>query len=210
MCVISLEETIVTPDTVPYRQCREVRTVSSVTSNMDKITIAASAAICGTIVVAVVIFIGESVNCQKKNKICNFFFLAASRRRSRKLQQLHHQQQQQLHGMKHALPVNGLPVNCQTIEPIASLAAYSANKVKTQTKKKTSTKLSCGHIDRIGTRCRRTARTVNDRACTRWNSRRSRHLSTSCAIITARRKARRARSPTANRSTATRITRAVI
>lgn len=59
MCVISLEETTVTPDTVPYRQCREVRTVSGVTSNMDKITIAASAAICGTIVVAVIIFIGE-------------------------------------------------------------------------------------------------------------------------------------------------------
>uniref|UniRef100_A0A1B0AGV9 LRRCT domain-containing protein n=1 Tax=Glossina pallidipes TaxID=7398 RepID=A0A1B0AGV9_GLOPL len=52
VCVISLEELHVTPETVPYQQCREVRTVSSQTSNMDKITIAASAAICGTIIVA--------------------------------------------------------------------------------------------------------------------------------------------------------------
>lgn len=57
VCVISLEEINVTPETVPYSQCREVRTLSSTTSNMDKITIAASAAICGTIIVAVIIFI---------------------------------------------------------------------------------------------------------------------------------------------------------
>lgn len=57
VCVISLEELNVTPESVPYSQCREVRTLSSPTSNMDKITIAASAAICGTIIVAVIIFI---------------------------------------------------------------------------------------------------------------------------------------------------------
>ncbi|CAK1602817.1 unnamed protein product [Parnassius mnemosyne] len=56
VCVISLEEVHVSPETVPYSQCREVRTVSAAASNMDKITIAASAAICGTIVVAVLIF----------------------------------------------------------------------------------------------------------------------------------------------------------
>ncbi|CAH2001626.1 unnamed protein product [Acanthoscelides obtectus] len=50
VCVVSLEELTVTPETVPYTQCREVRTVSAAASNMDKITIAASAAICGTIV----------------------------------------------------------------------------------------------------------------------------------------------------------------
>lgn len=60
VCVISLEELHVTPETVPYQQCREVRTVSSQTSNMDKITIAASAAICGTIIVAVIVFIAAS------------------------------------------------------------------------------------------------------------------------------------------------------
>lgn len=60
VCVVSLEEINVTPDTVPYTQCREVRTVASPASNMDKITIAASAAICGTIIVAVVIFITTS------------------------------------------------------------------------------------------------------------------------------------------------------
>lgn len=57
VCVISLEEINVTPENVPYSQCREVRTLSSTASNMDKITIAASAAICGTIIVAVIIFI---------------------------------------------------------------------------------------------------------------------------------------------------------
>ncbi|XP_053599623.1 leucine-rich repeat and immunoglobulin-like domain-containing nogo receptor-interacting protein 1 [Plodia interpunctella] len=73
VCVISLEEVNVSPETVPYSQCREVRTVSAAASNMDKITIAASAAICGTIVVAVLIF------------------AAASRRRSRTVHRLHTQ-----------------------------------------------------------------------------------------------------------------------
>ncbi|XP_066141258.1 uncharacterized protein haf [Euwallacea fornicatus] len=110
VCVVSLEELNVTPENVPYRQCREVRTVSSASSNMDKITIAASAAICGTIVVAVIVFI------------------AASRRRSRKLQELH---QHKLNGIKHGLPINGLPVNCCTlpqspVEQLSSLANLSA------------------------------------------------------------------------------------
>lgn len=60
VCVISLEELNVTPENVPYGQCREVRTVASVASNMDRITIAASAAICGTIIVAVIVFIAAS------------------------------------------------------------------------------------------------------------------------------------------------------
>ncbi|GLH13812.1 Toll-like receptor 6 [Gryllus bimaculatus] len=70
VCVISLEDVNITPQTVPYAQCREVRTVAAPGSNMDKITIAASAAICGTVVIAVVVFV------------------AASRRRSRKLHTL--------------------------------------------------------------------------------------------------------------------------
>ncbi|XP_026726863.1 leucine-rich repeat transmembrane protein FLRT2 isoform X1 [Trichoplusia ni] len=73
VCVISLEEVHVSPETVPYSQCREVRTVSAAASNMDKITIAASAAICSTIVVAVLVF------------------AAASRRRSRTVHRLHTQ-----------------------------------------------------------------------------------------------------------------------
>ncbi|XP_023947331.2 leucine-rich repeat and immunoglobulin-like domain-containing nogo receptor-interacting protein 1 [Bicyclus anynana] len=73
VCVISLEEVHVSPETVPYSQCREVRTVSAAATNMDKITIAASAAICGTIVVAVLVF------------------AAASRRRSRTVHRLHTQ-----------------------------------------------------------------------------------------------------------------------
>ncbi|KAG5876072.1 hypothetical protein JTB14_011556 [Gonioctena quinquepunctata] len=110
VCVVSLEEINVTPETVPFSQCREVRTVSSVSSNMDKITIAASAAICGTIVVAVIVFI------------------AASRRRTRKLHELH----QQKMGLKHGIPIAGLPVNCCTGmpaspgEPLSSLAALNA------------------------------------------------------------------------------------
>lgn len=60
VCVISLEEVNVTPETVPYAQCREVRTVTSPASNMDKITIAASAAICGTVVIAVIVFVAAS------------------------------------------------------------------------------------------------------------------------------------------------------
>ncbi|KRG02645.1 leucine-rich repeat and fibronectin type-III domain-containing protein 3 isoform X3 [Drosophila mojavensis] len=102
VCVISLEELHVTPETVPYQQCREVRTVASQTSNMDKITIAASAAICGTIIVAVIVFIAAS-------------------RRSRKLQ--NNQQ-------KSPLPIGGLPVNCcgptGSPGPLGSIATLSA------------------------------------------------------------------------------------
>lgn len=57
VCVVSLEESNVTPETVPFPQCREIRTEPQAASHMDKIIIAASAAICGTVVVAVVIFI---------------------------------------------------------------------------------------------------------------------------------------------------------
>ena len=57
VCVVSLEESNVTPETVPFAQCREIRTESQPSSHMDKIIIAASAAICGTVVLAVVIFI---------------------------------------------------------------------------------------------------------------------------------------------------------
>ncbi|XP_044266891.1 leucine-rich repeat transmembrane protein FLRT1 [Tribolium madens] len=117
VCVVSLEEINVTPETVPYSQCREVRTVSTASSNMDKITIAASAAICGTIVVAVVIFV------------------AASRRRTRKMHELH----QQKIGMKNGLPISGLPVNCCTglgpaaspggpLSSLATLSAFNNNK----------------------------------------------------------------------------------
>lgn len=122
--MISLEEINVTPETVPYSQCREVRTVSNTSSNMDKITIAASAAICGTIVIAVIVFI------------------AASRRRSRKM----HDIQQQKMGGKSGLPIAGLPVNCCTgmgptaspggpLSSLATLNAFNAHKVNvSQTK----------------------------------------------------------------------------
>ncbi|XP_037957059.1 uncharacterized protein LOC119686996 isoform X2 [Teleopsis dalmanni] len=102
VCVISLEELHVTPETVPYQQCREVRTESSQTSNMDKITIAASAGICGTIIVAVIVFIAAS-------------------RRSQKLQTTQ---------QKSALPIARLPVNCcgpaSSPGPLGSIATLSA------------------------------------------------------------------------------------
>lgn len=46
-----------TPETVPFPQCREIRTEGPSSSHMDKIIIAASAAICGTVVIAVIVFI---------------------------------------------------------------------------------------------------------------------------------------------------------
>ncbi|XP_015600327.1 uncharacterized protein LOC107270128 [Cephus cinctus] len=111
VCVVSLEETNVTPANVPYNQCREVRTENSPTSNMDKITIAASAAICATIVVAVIIFV------------------VANRRRARKLHTLHTIDQTKMGG-----PIAGLPVNCcSTVGPtpspggpLSSMATLSA------------------------------------------------------------------------------------
>jgi hypothetical protein len=57
VCVVSLEESNVTPETVPFSQCREIRTEGQASTHMDKIIIAASAAICGTVVIAVVVFI---------------------------------------------------------------------------------------------------------------------------------------------------------
>lgn len=115
--MVSLEDINVTPENVPYSQCREVRTVTSASSNMDKITIAASAAICGTIVIAVIVFV------------------AASRRRSKKLHELH----QQKMGLKNGLPINGLPINCcpglgpntspgGPLSSIATLNAFSGAK----------------------------------------------------------------------------------
>ncbi|KAG5676868.1 hypothetical protein PVAND_006675 [Polypedilum vanderplanki] len=111
VCVISLEDVAITPENVPYSQCREVRTIAAQTSNMDKITIAASAAICGTIIIAVIIFI------------------AASRRRSKKLQALHS-------SLKNPLPIAGLPVNCCAPTPspngplssLATLQVYNSHK----------------------------------------------------------------------------------
>ncbi|XP_070497092.1 uncharacterized protein haf isoform X2 [Chironomus tepperi] len=111
VCVVSLEDVSITPENVPHSQCREVRTIAAQTSNMDKITIAASAAICGTIIIAVIIFI------------------AASRRRSKKLQSLHS-------SLKSPLPIAGLPVNCCAPTPspngplgsLATLQVYNSHK----------------------------------------------------------------------------------
>lgn len=68
VCVVSLEESNVTPETVPFPQCREIRTEPQAASHMDKIIIAASAAICGTVVIAVVIFICCNRKRSQKNE----------------------------------------------------------------------------------------------------------------------------------------------
>ncbi|XP_050725892.1 leucine-rich repeat and fibronectin type III domain-containing protein 1-like protein [Eriocheir sinensis] len=57
VCVVSLEDTNVTPDSVQNSQCREIRTETTAAMHMDTIIIAASAAICGTVIIAVVVFI---------------------------------------------------------------------------------------------------------------------------------------------------------
>ena len=57
VCVVSLEDIDISPETVPPRQCREIRTDPAAPTHMDTFVIAASAAICGTIVIAVIVFV---------------------------------------------------------------------------------------------------------------------------------------------------------
>ncbi|XP_046386094.1 uncharacterized protein LOC124155916 isoform X2 [Ischnura elegans] len=81
VCVTSLDRPTLTPESVPFSQCKEVRTSQNGhgashgapppnssgggSQHMDKITIAASAAICGTVVLAVIVFVATS---RKKHK----------------------------------------------------------------------------------------------------------------------------------------------
>ncbi|CAB3385642.1 Hypothetical predicted protein [Cloeon dipterum] len=80
VCVVSLEEVRASPDTVPPRQCREIRTeqkyAGASTGNMDRVTVAASAAICGVVLLAVLAL------------------LVVSRRRAQKLRRALTRQQQ--------------------------------------------------------------------------------------------------------------------
>lgn len=80
MCVVSLEEVRATPDTVAPRQCREIRTemkmTGAATGNMDRVTVAASAAVCGVVLLAVLVL------------------LVVSRRRAQKLRRALSRQQQ--------------------------------------------------------------------------------------------------------------------
>nr|CAD7570008.1 unnamed protein product [Timema californicum] len=113
VCVVSLEEVNVTPETVPYSQCREVRTVTSPTSNMDKITIAANLNLDLTI-------ISSLVYCESS--------ALDPRSRTRKLHTLRQTE------AKSGIPIGGMPVNCCTGMghtpspggPLSSLATLSA------------------------------------------------------------------------------------
>ncbi len=56
---MSLEDLKITPGSVPYEQCREIRTegVGGEARKLDWIIIPASAAIVATVIIAVIIFI---------------------------------------------------------------------------------------------------------------------------------------------------------
>ena len=67
VCVVSLEETDITPASVPFDQCREIQTEGVGTSRqLDYIIIPASAAIVATVIIAVIIFIACLKTSQKK------------------------------------------------------------------------------------------------------------------------------------------------
>merc|ERR1719412_1724247 len=69
VCVVSLEEVTITPSSVPYDQCREIRTEGIGTKKqLDYIIIPASAAIVATVIIAVIIFIACLKTSQKKRK----------------------------------------------------------------------------------------------------------------------------------------------
>ncbi|XP_069939027.1 uncharacterized protein [Cherax quadricarinatus] len=57
VCVVSLDQLPLTADTVMPSQCREIRTTLTSATHMDTLIIAASAAICGTVILAVMMFI---------------------------------------------------------------------------------------------------------------------------------------------------------
>ena len=83
VCVVSLEETDITPASVPYEQCREIRTEGIGTSRqLDYIIIPASAAIVATVIIAVIIFIACLKTSQKKRDgkviTISFIFTACS------------------------------------------------------------------------------------------------------------------------------------
>ena len=66
VCVVSLEEINISPSTVPYEQCREIRTDGvGAAQKLDWIIIPASAAIVATVVIAVIIFIACLKSSQK-------------------------------------------------------------------------------------------------------------------------------------------------
>ena len=57
VCVISLEDGDPRPEDVPFNRCREVRAEDGARAHMDRIIIIASACICSTVIVAVIVFI---------------------------------------------------------------------------------------------------------------------------------------------------------
>ena len=66
VCVVTSGEPV-TPATVPYDQCREIRTEGVGSSRqLDYIIIPASAAIVATVIIAVIIFIACIKTSQKK------------------------------------------------------------------------------------------------------------------------------------------------
>ena len=69
VCVISLEEVEISPNTVPFNQCREIRTEGvGGSKRLDNIIIPAATAIVVCVIVAVIIFIFCLKSSNKKTK----------------------------------------------------------------------------------------------------------------------------------------------
>ena len=69
VCVVSLEDVEITPGTVPFEQCREIRTEGvGGAKRLDNIIIPASTAIVVCVIVAVIIFIACLKSSNRKSK----------------------------------------------------------------------------------------------------------------------------------------------
>ena len=76
VCVVSLEEVDITPSSVPFVQCREIRTDNGrgASSDLNYMIIPASAAIVATVIIAVIIFIACMKTSQKRRNTTVMIF----------------------------------------------------------------------------------------------------------------------------------------
>jgi hypothetical protein len=69
VCIVSMEDQLITPSSVPFEQCREIRTEGvGASQKLDWIIIPASAAIVATVIIAVIIFIA-CIKSNRKSKV---------------------------------------------------------------------------------------------------------------------------------------------
>ena len=79
VCVVSLEESNITPGNVPYELCREIRTGGSddaVEDTLKTIIIPSAAIIVAVLVFCVIVFIAclKSSQRRRKGKVCKLGF----------------------------------------------------------------------------------------------------------------------------------------